>query len=360
MELIDYLRIAKRRLWVLILVPILAGVGVGAAVILAPLHYRATVTVTPSALVGGNPGNQYSGSQAVSQYVSMFQSTAMGPKVAAAVSSKTGIKRAQLSAGLAVTQVGASSVMTVSYTGRAKHIVGPVATAVSEATLNTMFASQVKLAEAGVTSAKNNLVATNDAIAAWGRKNHVVDPDAAYQAQLNRINGLLQQQATLQANGNAAAAAALSGAIATARAGLTRYGPLLASYHTLTAEQTSAETALTNAQQSLQQVRSQLGAADPSQVVFTGGTHAVSRRSSLLTEVIPAIGAGVFLAVFLVAIIELVAQARRQHREADLEAAEAQARSVRLAGNTSTAYPSERPRGARGPLVTKPVAKTRR
>ena len=60
MEISDYLHIIRRRLWILILVPLLAGGVVAALVLRQPLKYDATATVAAPAVVGGQSTNHAS------------------------------------------------------------------------------------------------------------------------------------------------------------------------------------------------------------------------------------------------------------------------------------------------------------
>lgn len=335
MEIIDYLRVARRRLWVLILVPLLAG-GITAAIILhQPTQYTATATVAPPALVGGSAGNQYTGSQAVSQYVSAFQSTAVGPAVRQAVVATTKTPASKFADGLDVAQVGASSTMTVTFTSPDKTVVEPVVKGISDETLAILFGSQVQLAKAQVSSAQQGVTSANAAIAEWSKKNHMADPQRSYQSQLYMVNSLLQQQATQRAAGKPLAVAALSGSLADAKAGLTKYESLLADYSNLTASRDSAVVVLGQAKQSLQQAQSQLSAADPHQVAFIGGSHVVNKESTLLATALPVAGAGVFVAVFLIAILELLSKARRARREAE-ESAEREQHGTTIASAPAT------------------------
>src|SRR5215208_4866059 len=52
-EISEYLRIIWRRLWILLLVPLLAGGVVAAQVLREPTKYDATATVAAPAVVGG-------------------------------------------------------------------------------------------------------------------------------------------------------------------------------------------------------------------------------------------------------------------------------------------------------------------
>jgi capsular polysaccharide biosynthesis protein len=309
-EIIDFLHVARRRIAVLVAVPLLAAAAAAALVLLAPVSYTATTTVWAPALVGGAAGNQYTGSQAVSQFASAFQATATSPAVRQTVSDRTGVDRNEIASNLTVAQVGASSSMTLTYTDTTDKYVAPVLSELTKETLRTMFGSQVSLAETQVTAAKADVQAANAAIAAWEQKANMVDPQQVYQARIDQINSLLQQQSTLRANGSTTAAAAVGASITSLRSTLSAFSTRLAEYTTLTAARDAATASLTSSQQGLLAARTQLSAADPSQVSFTGKVHEVSETPALLTKVLPVVGAGIFLAVVLVAMLELLARSR--------------------------------------------------
>lgn len=308
MEIIEYLRIARGRKWVLLGVPILAAAATSGIVLSTPPTYSATSTISPAALVGGAAGNQYNGSQAVSQYVAAFQATALGPAVTHAVSSATKVPAGEIDDGLDVQPVGASSAMKITYTDTKSKNIEPVLTEVTRQTLKAMFGSQVDLAQGQVDSATAEISSAADSILAWEKKSGIVDPDRIYQSKIDQISNMTTQQLTLAANGNTAGAAATAATLATARANLAGFGPLLAQYHALTARQDAAHAALTQALQSLQQAKAQLGAADPSKVTFIGAERPADNTSILLMTVLPVTAASVFAAIAIVAMLELLSR----------------------------------------------------
>jgi capsular polysaccharide biosynthesis protein len=310
MEIADYLRVARRRLWVLLGVPILAAAVTAYIVMAAPTTYSGTSTVSAPALVGGSTSNQYSGSQAVNQFVAQFTATAHVPAVLDAVSKDTNVPRTDLTDNVTVSQVGASSVMQLGYTSTDKKTVQPVLQSLSKHTLQTLFTTQVALSQGQLSSAQAALAQSNAAIVAWEKTNSMVDPNLVYQTTLQRLNSLTQQWATLQANGAVTGAAAINGAIASLKAELPRFGPLLAQYQVLASNRDASAAAVTSAQQNLAQSRAQLEAADPAKVADISATTADSKTSALLSLVLPVTGAAVFLAIALVAMLELLSRSR--------------------------------------------------
>jgi capsular polysaccharide biosynthesis protein len=338
-EIVDYLRIARRRLWVLVGIPLAAAIITTLFVFLSPAQYTATATVSAPALVGGQPGNQFSGSQAVGQFASAFQSVAQGPAIRQSVSAATGVALGKIQGGLTVSQVGASSTMQLTYQSTQRKEIVPVLTAVTKQTLANLFSSQVTLAQQQITDAKADLTKADQTIAAWEQTNKVVDPPQIFQSMVDHLNTLKSQQSALQANGKPSGSAALSAQIASTQAGMTKFAPLLAEYDVLAAARDSASASINTAQNNLVTARSQLNAADPSKVAFISGEHTVNDGSAIATKVLPVTGAAIFAAVALIAILELLASGRiaRSEEQQREEAAEAdRARAAAPADETDS------------------------
>ena len=119
MEIVDYLRAARRRLSLIILIPLLSAGAAAALLYAQPTMYMATATVDPPALVGG-PTAQYTGAQGVIQFVAAFQATASGPMVRTAISEQTGVSTTALGDRLVVTQRGGSPSVAVTFTSSDK------------------------------------------------------------------------------------------------------------------------------------------------------------------------------------------------------------------------------------------------
>ena len=314
MEIVDYLRAARRRLSLIILIPLLSAGAAAALLYAQPTMYMATATVDPPALVGG-PTAQYTGAQGVIQFVAAFQATASGPMVRTAISEQTGVSTTALGDRLVVTQRGGSPSVAVTFTSSDKALVGPVVEAASSVTLKAMFDSQVASARARLDEAKAAVAKANEAVGAFTSQQKMADPQKAYEAQLSRVNGLVQQQASMRATGNAVGAAAMSSPIASASASLDKFGPILTQYNALVEARTAAVAAVSTAQNQLAQASAQLDAADPTKIVYVAGARAVDRNETVIRTVI-AVGAAAFiLALLLVLMLEVIARGRTQQAE---------------------------------------------
>jgi capsular polysaccharide biosynthesis protein len=310
MEIIDYLRIARRRIWVLVLVPVVAAVAAAAFILLQPTQYNARAIVLSSTMVG-DTSSPYSGPQGVSQFVAAFNAAAQSPTVRAAVASVTGVTPARQADNVAVGQLGTSSDMTITYTSTKENEVAQVLSATTKQVLTQMFTGRADKAKTERDMAQQSMKDANAALANLNNQYHIADPLRAYQAQLAQVGALQQQQATLRATGNAIGAAALDAPITAAQKVLDGYGPILAAYNDLAAVQQAATNDLTQAQADYRHAVSLQAAAANSDVTYIGDVAPVDRSASLLTTVLPVFGAGIFVAVFLVMILEMLARARR-------------------------------------------------
>lgn len=311
MEIVDYLRVARRRLWVLLGVPLAAALAVGLFIGLSPQRYTGTCYVAAPALVGGAAAQQYTGTQAASQFVAAFKAAATSPKVLDQVAADTGVATGTLRDGLAVAQVGASSQLTLTYEATKRATVEPVLTATARRALDFLFSSQVNIATEQVQAASADVTSATAAIADWEKTNKVSQPDKLYQATLTEIADLRQQKLAMEAVGNSRAVAAATTALDAAQKRLDALGPKLPDYQSLLAQRDAATSALSQARQGLQGARAQAQAADPAQVASVGDVRAVSRVRALATTVLPAAAAGLLLAVLLVVVLELLSRRAR-------------------------------------------------
>lgn len=314
MEIIEYLRVAKRRWWILVLVPVLAAGLTTAFLLLQPTTYSATATVNSGALVG-NDGSPFSGTQAAQAFVAAFTAAAENPSVKAQVAQGTGVSASDQTDGVTTTGVGTSSDVQVAYTDtkaqRAQEVVGQTA----RKALDLMFTSRASAATATRDRALQANKDANAAIAALASKYKIADPPRAYQTALSQVATLQQQQAQLRASGNAAGAAAMDAPIATAQANLAQYLPILSEYNDLAATQAATQQDLATAQAQYRQALSLQSSAQGDSVIYVGPAVAASRVTTLVTTVVPVFAAGIFLGIILVVLVEVVSRLRRVARE---------------------------------------------
>ena len=308
MEISDYLRIIWRRLWILILVPLLAGGAVAALVLREPTKYDATATVAAPAVVGGPTANQYSGSTGPKTFVSNFVAAITSPRIVNQVAKETSVLPRNVRDGLSAVPIGDSALIDVTYTTSRQEQAVPVARAAASDTIKFLFQTQVTLAKKQQAEAQKAVDDANAKLQGFYKSTGLVLPERSYDIKAQQLSSLEQRQLDAQASGNLTAASAIGQAITSRRAELSRLAPQVATYQALIDRRTQAQGRLNLVQQSVEGAVAQFNAADPAQVVTLNQAKPVSRVSELARKAVPAAGAGLFLAVGLVVLLEVLAR----------------------------------------------------
>src|SRR5918997_3898702 len=306
METVDYLRVARQRLWLLAGLPVLAAVVAAAFVLPPPAKYAATAYVAAPALVGGVAAQQYTGTQAANQFVAAFAAAATSPKVIDQVAGDTGVDAGLLRDGVEVKQVGASSQLTLTWTGGDRDTAAPVVRAMTSRALTFLFASQVTVATQQVAAAEADVTSATQGISDWEKENKVSQPDKLYQATLSEQSSLRQQELSMAAVGNTRGASEAAKVLEEGQKRLADLGPKLPGYEALLAQRDAATSALAEARQGLQAARAPAGAANPEEVTSVGAVTSPSKLSALARTVPPVAGAGLLIAVLLVVLLEVL------------------------------------------------------
>jgi uncharacterized phage infection (PIP) family protein YhgE len=218
--------------------------------------------------------------------------------------------------GLLATEIGTSSLMEVAYKTPKHKEAFNVAQAAASDTIGFLFKTQVQLAQQPVDSAKQALAGVEGQIADLGKSSGLVVPDKDYEVRAQAIASLQSAQAQALANGQGTTAAHLQTQIDQMKAQLAAIAPQVQQYTALLTQKDAAVTQLNQAQQSLQQAQSQLQAADPKLVVSVSKVHPVSVIGDVLQKGTVAVFAGLFLALGIVAGLELL---ERSRQPADVE-----------------------------------------
>jgi hypothetical protein len=317
METVDYLRVARKRIWILAGLPALAAVVATGIVLLTPQRYAVTAYVAAPALVGGVAAQQYTGTQAANQFVAAFAAAATSPKVVEEVAAVTGVPADDIRDGVTVKQVGASSQLTLTYSGTGRDSAVPVAQAMTSRALAFLFASQVGVATQQVAAAEADVTAATKQISDWEAANKVSQPDKLFQATLSEQSSLRQQEMSMAAVGNTRGANAAAEALDEGQKRLDDLGPKLPGYQALIAQRDAATGALAEARQGLQAARAQAGAANAADVASVGAVTASSKLAALVRTVPPVAGAGLLIAVLVVVLREVLQPRGRAGSGAD-------------------------------------------
>jgi capsular polysaccharide biosynthesis protein len=337
-EISDYLRIIRRRLWILILVPLLAG-GVAAALVLRqPTKYDATATVAAPAVVGGQSTNQYSGSTGPRAFVANFTAAVTSPRIINQVAKETSVLPRTIRSGLVATPIGESSLIEVTYTTMNRDKAIPVAKSAADNTIRFLFQTQVTLAEETVNEAQKAVDKANDSLQSFYRSTGLILPERTYELEQQKLSSLQQRELQERSAGNITAATAIDQAITSSENRLRQLAPRVATYQSLVDRRNQAQGRLNLVQQNLEAATAQYRAADPAEVVTLNQAKPVSRLAELLRKAVPAAGAGLFLAVGLVVLLEVVGRRPRPGHVRDTVASEASASQTEPVTTGSSPY----------------------
>jgi capsular polysaccharide biosynthesis protein len=141
-EIHDYLRLFRRRWWIIVLVPAFAAGIVAWSHSDDPVEYSATATVAARSLIG-HVNSPYVGPNSTEEFAADFQATATEKLVVRAVSEATQVSADSIRDGLSVTPVsttaGMSALIDVKYITTEKDRAGPVAKQIALGTLSALF-----------------------------------------------------------------------------------------------------------------------------------------------------------------------------------------------------------------------------
>ena len=306
MEVRDYLKIVRRRLWIAVLVPLLAGGVVTALVLKQAPRYQATATVAAPGVVGGDATTQYGGATGPKLFVADFSAAIRSPVVVRQVTRQTGVQPQELVDGLSAAPLGDSSIIQLTFTATEAGRAAPVITAAASDTIRFLFQTQVTLAQQAVDQARKAVTAADADLAAFYRGTRLVEPEQTYQLKARQIADMQQQQLNDQVVGETSAAAALGSAIHAAQAELATLAPKVTRYQALVARRQQAAGRLDTLDQQLQRASAQFEAAKPARVVLVGDVERVSKMVAVVRKGGAAFGAGLFLAVGIIVLLELL------------------------------------------------------
>lgn len=294
MEILDYFKAIGRRFWVLVLVPLVAGVVPLGYYVLRPTQYAATATIVPTALVGGVRTNQYRGSDADKFFVNNLSGALRTNRLVDQVASETGVRAPQVRSGLKVGQVGTSAFVHVTYTTTKKNQAVRVVTAAAADALHFLFQSQYDVAKGDVDAAQKQVDQADDGLNAISVQTGGRTPEDAY-AALSR--GLPALQATAARAKDTAGAAQVNQQVAALQAQLANVSKLEGQYLTLVDMRRRAVNLRKVAELRERDASAQLAAASPQAALVVGKVHRSFPYTDVLTIAGGAAAGGLFVAV---------------------------------------------------------------
>jgi capsular polysaccharide biosynthesis protein len=139
MEVSDYLRIIKKRIWFVLLVPAVAVALVVAIVLGRPTEYSATATVSASSLISSAPGDAYATANGGQQFVADFVAALSVPPVVDAAAARTGTSPEEIREGISAGPIGESTLVQVGFVTNEQRQAGPVVRELSVEALRFLF-----------------------------------------------------------------------------------------------------------------------------------------------------------------------------------------------------------------------------
>ena len=294
MEILDYFKAIGTRFWVLVLVPLIAGVLPLAWFLLRPPQYAAHATVIPTSLVGGVRSNQYRGSDADKYFANNVAGALRTNTLLNQVSQQTGVPTKEVRSGLSVKQVNTSAFVTVTYLTTKQKQAVPVVRSAASGALHFLFQSQYDLATADVDAAQKQANQADDGMNAISQQAGGQSPEVAYGAL---SKGLPALEASAARAKNPAAAAQINGQVAAAQAQLTKLGQLQGQYLALLDMRRRAVNLRRDAELRQRDAGVQLAAADPGRALSIGKAHRSFPFSDVMQFSVGAAAGGLFIAV---------------------------------------------------------------
>jgi capsular polysaccharide biosynthesis protein len=310
-EIDNYLSVIRRRLWILVLVPLLAAGGAAAWLLRNGPQYEATATVAAPTVLGTSTVSPYLGGGGSKAFVADFRAAITSPLIVVKVAEETGAAPADIKNGIVAGPIGDSSLVQVTYRTSEEAQAAPVAQSAASHTIRFLFQTQVTLAGKTVAEAQKAIDKVNRELSDFYKKTGQVLPDEAYRIKAQQVSDLEREQASAGAGGETTTASALESRIDNSKQELAALAPQVAEYQSLVDHKTQALTRMNLLEEGLERARAQYNAADPKAVVTVGPTEKVDVVPELVRTVVPAFAAGLILAVCIVVLLELMTRRDR-------------------------------------------------
>jgi len=310
MEIKDHLALIRRRLWIILLVPLLAGGATAALLMRQPVTYHATATVAVPGVVGGQNG-QFSGSTGNRAFTANFTAVATSRAIADAVGAELKIPSDTILSGTSTAPIGDSSIVTVTYKTDRKADAEKVVTALAAKSLNFMFDPRQSIAAAakaqqGVDQANQAVGAAQAAIDAFVNETKLANPTQDYQVKAQQIAALEQQAVEAGARGEADAATRIGAAAVAMKPQLIVLGGQVARYNTLVEAKTRALAQLDDARKAQAAELTQPSTVDPATAVSVSAATANSKLHDAVQKGAAAFAAALFLVLLAIFTLEAV------------------------------------------------------
>jgi len=313
MEIRDYLRAIRRVLWLVIAVPIVAGLLVGGFIELQPSAYQADATAVVPAITANGISQS-----AASQYASTFKDVLLSQQVIPVVSQKFGIPQSELVSGLSSSTTTASSnLINVVLVGKkGQNLVGAVREATVD-TLNAIAEPQLVLANNEYTNSQTLLSRANTQIANFDSQYGNASPQVAYNDEQSTLSNQEAELQTAILNKDTARQNALNALILTTKNTLAQLGSALQQYQPLANAQAAAIAANDKAVADQVAAQSLIATDSASGTVTTRDIGRLSKLSDVIKFAAIGFALALLMMLGLILILELMRSGKRQGRPVD-------------------------------------------
>lgn len=298
MEIKDYLRLIRRRLWIVVGVPLLVLIVTAVVLLVQPREYRVTATVVV-------PATQVIGSlvTAVDQSVSDFEGAIGSDAVIEKVSSVTGVSKQAVAGGLSTERLGTSSVVEVTYETDESDMASAVAGSASKQALALVQKSISGPLEEQRTMAEQSYEAAMTATESFLSETGLVNPPQVFKMQASRLVALRDALGHAIELGQDAEARRLQARIDQKEAELTDQ---VVTYQRLTDERQRALSALQLADNAYFQAEGGMASAEQGETITVSKPELAPRLGPAVRQLTGAVVVAAALAIGLVVLLEFL------------------------------------------------------
>ena len=302
MEISDYIAAIRRRIWVPIVLPLVAAMVTAGALATRPVQYQAQATViVPSLSAKG-----YSTS-AVTQYFSTYKDVLNSTPLLDEVAREMHVNRASLNGAFsASTATASSNIIQVTYTGPNKKLGPSIARTASVDALNILVAPQLAAANSAVSSSQKLLNSANQGLSDFITQTGLIDPSQAYRLKELELSQLMVQLEEAKLAGDTPRANGLQGIIQQRQQDLAKMATTVQQWQQLSDQRSAAESNHNHALQTLSDVQAMVASNEsPSAVVARPMGH-VSRIPSMVKFAAIAGAVAMLLALAYIVLMEIL------------------------------------------------------
>jgi hypothetical protein len=315
MEIGQYLRVIKKKLWLLAAVPVVAAL----VAYLAIGHQKQQWTSTVRVEVPTSAQNTAAG--AVTVYVANFtEFLKSDPLVAQVAAQNPGITAKSIKSGLSASEVGVSDLLDVTFTGRPKALVEPVAQSAAKAALAASAQPQVADAQAALTIAQQRNSAAQAAVQSFVSTQSGGLPDDQYREKLSNLDALKLAASQARLDLDIPKANGLDAQIPQAEAQIAALLPQVEKYDQLTTAASESGSAVSVAYQHLQDAQAQASAVGSLPALKSAAPKRINETVKKGELMGVAAGLGLIAAALYIVMTELAASRRLRRDTAVLDA----------------------------------------